>query len=221
MVGAMGGAEWDEARFRASIPAAKESVELAARFYTVGPTLPEWESQRPVVDLVFYLARLDYDLKVLLLHFLADPDNRTVWERYLALELHEGLQTVPQAISRARREIAKPSTPSRLSLARFDAAAGEYRWAVKAIREDVEFYETLTTVRNGVAAHHGMRRGAGMEVGIAWTLSAWNLTESGNTPFQSKFGEYAVKFGRAIQDFGISVVGEGEPPGSTHPGTGT
>ncbi|WP_243733765.1 hypothetical protein, partial [Micrococcus luteus] len=59
--------QWDEAAFRASIPAAREKVEFAARFCEIGPSQPRWDSHRPVVELIFYLCKLDYDIKVLLL----------------------------------------------------------------------------------------------------------------------------------------------------------
>ena len=52
---------------RASIPAAREKVEFAARFCEIGPSQPRWDSHRPVVELIFYLCKLDYDIKVLLL----------------------------------------------------------------------------------------------------------------------------------------------------------
>lgn len=196
---------WDQKAFKASIPVAREKVEFAARFIEVGPSQPGWESHRPVIELIFYLCKLDYDIKVLLFRFFTDSENRTVWERYLALELHEALQTVPKAINRARMEIARPGTASHLNLARFDAAAKSYRHEVKAISADTDFMNALKMVRNGVAAHHGLSRGQGMDTSIAWTLNAWKLTQSDKTPFESQFGEYAVRLGRAIQDFGENM----------------
>lgn len=148
---------------------------------------------------------------MLLLHFLTDPDNRTVWERYLALELHEALHTLPKAINRARIEIAKPTTASHLKLSRFDAAARAYRHEVKTISGDKSFMHVLSLVRNGVAAHHGLSKGKGMDASIAWTLNAWKLAQSDTTPFQSQFTEYAVTLGRAIQDFGESITSSPPP----------
>lgn len=196
---------WDETAFKASIPEAREQVEFAARFIETGSSQPGWESHRPVVELIFYLCKLDYDIKVLLFQFLTDPENRTVWERYLALDLHEAIQTVPKAISRARMEIARPGTGSQIDLARFDAAAASYRREIKAISGDKDFMSALSIVRNGVAAHHGLSRGKGMDASIAWTLNAWKLTQSKKTPFESQFGEYAVRLGRAIQDLGQDI----------------
>lgn len=66
-VGSMSEEQWDEAAFRASIPAAREKVEFAARFCEIGTSQPRWDSHRPVVELIFYLCKLDYDIKVLLL----------------------------------------------------------------------------------------------------------------------------------------------------------
>jgi len=153
--------QWDEAAFRASIPTARENVEFAARFCELGPSQPNWESHRPSVELVFYLCKLDYDIKVLTLQALTDPENRSVWERYLALELHEALNTLPKAINRARIEMAKPASASHIPLARFDAAAQSYRQTVKEISSDKVFMDALSRVRNGVAAHHGLNKGKG------------------------------------------------------------
>lgn len=130
----------------------------------------------------------------------------TVWERYLALELHEALHTLPKAMNRARIELAKPTTASHLDLGRFDAAAVAYRQEVKAISGDKDFVHALSLVRNGVAAHHGLSKGKGMDASIAWTRNAWKLAQSDTTPFQSQFTEYAVKLGRAIQHFGEGIT---------------
>jgi len=199
--------EWNEGAFRASMPDARKMVEDAARFCEVGPSLPNWNSQRPVVELVFYLCKLDYDIKVLLCQLLSDAVNRTVWERYLALELYEALNTLPTAINRARIEIARPGTASSLDLGHFDSASRVYRERVKEIRADTDFMSGLTLVRNGVAAHHGLSKGKGMDVSIAWTLNAWKTSQLGTTPFQSQFTEYAVKLATAVQDFGEGIQG--------------
>lgn len=201
----MSNAAWDKAAFKASILDARQNVEFAARFIESGPSRPRWESHRPVIELMFYLCKLDYDIKVLLFQFCADPENRTVWERHLALELHEALQTLPKAINRARKELARPDTASHLDLARFDTAAKSYRQEVKAINEDKDFMNALKVVRNRIAAHHGLSHGQGLETSIAWTLNAWKLTQSETTPFDSQVGEYAVRLGRAIQDFGKRI----------------
>ncbi len=199
---------WDEAAFRASIPVARESLEVAARFYLIGPAQDGWESHRPVVELVLYLCRLDCNIKVLMLQFFTDPDNRMVWEGVLAQELREALQTVPQAISHARVEISKPGTRSHLDLAKFDATAAQHRGMIKEIRADREFCDALARVRNGVTAHHGFNRARGVGASIAWTLNALRLRQTGSTPFESKFGEYAVKLGRAIQDFSRNLLAQ-------------
>jgi hypothetical protein len=202
--------QWDETAFRASIPVARKQVELAARFCEAGPSQPHWDSRRPVVELIFYLCKLDYDIKVLVLHFFTDLDNRAIWERYLALELHEALHTLPKAISRARIEIAKPTTASHMDLSRFDAAVAAYRREAKKIQSDKDFIRALSLVRNGVAAHHGLSKGKGMDASIAWTLNACRLTQSYATPFHSQVAEYAVKLGRAIQDLGEDAVSDSQ-----------
>lgn len=197
--------QWDPDRLRAAIPKAREQVSIVARFVEIGPTLPDWESHRPVVELLFYLCRLDYDIKVLLLQFLTDGDNRAVWEPLLALEVHEALETLPKSINRARIELSKPNAVSKLNVQVFDQASKQYRAVAKTIRDDKDFMKGLTIIRNGVAAHHGLNKGKGMDASIAWALSTWRLSRTELTPLNSQIGEYAVKLGLAIQDFATRV----------------
>jgi len=197
--------QWDPDLLRAAIPKARGQVNIVARFFEVGPSMPDWDSHRPVVELLFYLCRLDYDIKVLLLQFLTDGDNRAVWEPLLALEVHEALETLPKAINRARIELAKPATASKLSVQAFDEASKQYRATAKSIREDKDFMKGLTIIRNGVAAHHGLNKGKGMDASIAWAMSTWRLSQTELTPVNSQIAEYAVKLGLAIQNFAIHV----------------
>lgn len=197
--------QWSEEGLRASIPKARGQVNIVAQFFEIGPSRPDWDSHRPVVELLFYLCRLDYDIKVLLLQFLTDADNRAVWEPLLALEVYEALETLPKAINRARIELSKPTTASKLDVQVFDEASKEYRAAAKLIRDDKEFMKGLTIIRNGVAAHHGLNKGKGMDASIAWAMSTWRLSRTELTPLNSQIGEYAVKLGLAIQNFAIRV----------------
>ena len=201
----MTGDVWKPERLRAAIPRAREQVEIVARFCEIGPQQPDWDSHRPVVELLFYLCRLDYDIKVLLLQFLTDREDRSVWEPLLALEVHEALQTVPKAISRARMELGKPASTSGFNVKAFDEASKQYRATVTAISDDKDFMKALSLIRNGVAAHHGLSKGKGMDASIAWVLNSWRLSQTKNTPFESQIGEYAVKLALAVQDFAISV----------------
>lgn len=201
--------QWDPDFLRAAIPKAREQVNIVARFFEVGPSLPDWDSHRTFVELLFYLCRLDYDIKVLLLQFLTDGDNRAVWEPLLALEVHEALDTLPKAISQARQDLSKPTTASKLTLEVFDEASKQYRAAAKVIRDDKDFMNGLTIIRNGVAAHHGLKRGKGMDASIAWAMSTWRLSQTELTPVNSQIGEYAVKLGLAIQGFAARLEGSG------------
>lgn len=197
--------EWHPDRLRAAIPRAREQFSIVARFYEVGPSQPNWDGHRPVVELLFYLCRLDYGMKVLLLQFLTDGDNRAVWEPLLALEVHEALETLPKAVNRARRELAKPTTQSGINLQNFDASSARLRAEIKFIRDDHDFMKGLKIIRNGVAAHHGLNKGKGMDASIAWALSTARLSETDLTTMNSRIGEYAVKLVLAIQGFASRV----------------
>lgn len=83
----MSHSEWDEDAFRRSIPPARENAELAAKICSSLTSNAEGFDHKRYAELVFYMSKLDYDIKVLLLQFLTDPENRSLWERYLALGL--------------------------------------------------------------------------------------------------------------------------------------
>lgn len=53
---------------------------------------------------------------------MTSPDDRYIWEKYLALHLHEALQKVPRRISEAIREMGRPGTASHASSASYMAA---------------------------------------------------------------------------------------------------
>lgn len=53
------------------------------------------ESHRPGVELIFYLALIGYETKVLVRRLMEASGDRYVWENYLALHLHEVLERAP------------------------------------------------------------------------------------------------------------------------------
>ncbi len=130
--------EWDPKRFSQGIDAARKTVEDAAYFIVSAKKRPDWTSHRPGVELIFYLALIDYETKVLLYRVMESRDDRYVWEKYLALHLHEVLERVPKAIGHAIAEMRKPGTASRADPERYAEAARQLRESFKPIRQDAD-----------------------------------------------------------------------------------
>lgn len=199
---------WNEQRFARSIPVAREQVLMAAQLHAVLKERTDWDGHQAGVELTYYLALRDYELKLLLHRFLTEPENRMVWEKYLALEIYECMEALPQFLGNLRRSLSHPSSVSQLNPSRVAAAAKTYSLEVRRIRQDKDFWLAVTRVRNGVAAHHNAKGGIGLSDSVAWAYSAWQSENKGLTPFQSQFGEYALALGSAIQDLGNNLVNE-------------
>ncbi|KQZ23093.1 hypothetical protein [Microbacterium sp. Root553] len=197
--------EFDEPAFQHAVAAAREAAQDAAHVILTLKQRPDWASHRPVVELIFYLALIDYETKALIHRLMVSSDDRYVWEKYLALHLHEALQKVPKRISDAIREISRPGTPSHASPAKYLAASQKLKEELKPINTDKDFMTALRQVRNGVAAHHGGKGETSMDASTFWMLTASQGVSAGRSPLQSQFLEYAWRLARAVQDFAHAI----------------
>ena len=193
--------EWDPVRFGQGIDTARKTVEDTAYFIVSAKKRPDWNSHRAGVELIFYLALIDYETKVLIHRVMESQDDRYVWEKYLALHLHELLERVPQAIGRAVTEMRKPGTASNADPDAYAEAARDLRDAFKPIRQDKDFMKAIETIRNGVAAHHFDKATATMDPSIYWMLTSATTRGRGATPLSSQILEYSVTAASAIQTF--------------------
>jgi len=197
---------WDAKRFAEGAASARETVEQTAYFIVSAKTRPDWESHRPGVELVFYLALIDYETKVLVHRLLESPEDRYVWEKYLALHLYEVLERAPLAISEAIREMSKPDSASKADLELHKAAARQFREALRPIRQDADFMKALSLIRNAVAAHHADKKSATMDPSITWMLTTATQRNNGGSPMSSQILEYSVRAAMAVQNFAHSAV---------------
>ena len=198
-------AEFDEPKFRESVDAARKAAEDTAHVIVSLKQRDDWESHRPGVELIFYLALVDYETKVLVHRLMTSPDDRYIWEKYLALHLHEALQKVPKRISDAIREMGRPGTASHASPASYMAANQVLKDALKPIHADKDFMTALRQIRNSVAAHHGGKGETSMDASIYWMLTSSQGVTQGRSPLRSQILEYATRFGQAVQDFAHSL----------------
>lgn len=198
-------AEFDEPKFRQSVDAARKAAEDTAHVIVTLKQRDDWESHRPGVELIFYLALVDYETKVMVHRLMTSPDDRYIWEKYLALHLHEALQKVPKRISDAIREMGRPGTASHATPAKYIAAYQVLKDALKPIHSDKDFMTALRQIRNSVAAHHGGKSETSMDASIYWMLTSSQGVTEGRSPLRSQILEYVTRFGHAVQDFAHSL----------------
>ncbi|KIP51455.1 hypothetical protein [Leucobacter komagatae] len=200
---------WDARRFAEGASKARETVEQTAYFIVSAKKRPGWESHRPGVELVFYLALIDYETKALVYRLLESPEDRYVWEKYLALHLYEVLERAPLAISEAIREMSRPGSASKADPELHKAAARQFREDLRPIRQDTDFMKALSLIRNAVAAHHADKKSATMDPSITWMLTTATQRNNGGSPMSSQILEYSVRAAMAVQDFAhASIRGE-------------
>lgn len=192
--------DWDTEAFAQSVETARTTVEETAYIIVSARKRADWESHRPGVELIFYLALIDYETKVMVQRLIKSPEDRYVWEKYLALHLHEVLEAVPKAISGAIREMSREGTASHADPEIYKAAAREFRESIKLITKDTEFMRALKLIRNSVAAHH-MDSKSTMDPSVYWMLTSATQRKSGGTPLAGQILEYSVKAAFAVQDF--------------------
>lgn len=198
--------DWDAHRFAEGMAKARETVETTAYFIVSAKKRPDWESHRPGIELIFYMALIDYETKVLVHRLLESPSDRYVWEKYLALHLHEVLERAPIAISEAIREMTQPSSASKADPERYKVAARQFREDLRSIRQDADFMNALGLIRNAVAAHHSDKKTTTMDPSITWMLTTATQRNHGGTPMSSQILEYSVKAATAVQDFAHATI---------------
>lgn len=197
-------ADFDEPGFRRSVEKARRTAEDAAHFIVTAKKLNDWVSHRPGVELIFYLALVDYETKVLVHRMMTSPDDRYIWEKYLALHLHEALQKVPKRVSDAIREMGRPGTASHASPATYILANQALKDELRPIHADKDFMSALRQIRNSVAAHHGGKGETNLDASIYWMLTSSQGVSQGRSPLRSQILEYAIRLANAVQNFAHS-----------------
>lgn len=196
---------WDSESFAENAAVARETAEMTAKYIADAKSKANWGSHKPGLELIFYISLIDYETKTLIHRLLSSPDDRYIWEKYLALHLYEVLESAPAMISRAIQEMESPGSASKADPRKYKEAAREFRKALNPIRKDTDFISALTTIRNSVAAHHRDRSASSMDASIAWMLANVSHRTHRGTPLQGQVLDYSLRVGFAVQTFANSV----------------
>lgn len=132
---------------------------------------PALRKAKPIHELIFYLVQQKYDLAVLQDRLIHDETNRSVWLKYLALQMYEVMEKCPTV---AKQVVSHYQTIG--AGGRAEAQVRELDWATREFGRQLRPIKSRTgqmlgAVRNTVAAHHGSSRGTtlGMTPLIDWT----------------------------------------------------
>lgn len=89
---------WDAKSFADYAAVARETAEMLANFLAEAKSKANWGSHKPGLELIFYLSLIDYETKTLIHRLLSSPDDRYIWEKYLALHLYEVLDVLTSTV---------------------------------------------------------------------------------------------------------------------------
>lgn len=199
----------EDARFDAAVENLRESADrareqwvLAAQAYNVFRARPDWVKHKLVVELAVYLTSIDYEMKVLLHRFHTDVENRAVWERFLALEIHEATVAVPKRLGAMMRGRPAPSA----EFLRYKEANSVFSTAVKQVQDDKDTWSLIKRMRNEVTAHHGSNGDEPLLVHVAWALSSEENRVRGVRSHRSQIAEFAVTIASAVQEVGARIA---------------
>lgn len=128
----------------------------------------------------------DYELKVILLKALTEPEDREAWLRFLALVCYIALEELPARIG-----------------ADFKDAGRSFKNALKTIRDDADFVRNLATIRNKVAAHRDV-------LNVDHWLAQWHLSQisdrhNGTTVLRSKIVTHSGTMLGALKSLGTAL----------------
>ena len=160
-----------------------ESIMVHLSKLSASVTDPE---KRRAMQLLATVVATAYELKVMLLRELSDPDDREVWEKYLALLSWTVIEELPPRIGQE-----------------YAAAGKAFKAALKPLRTDPEFMNNLAEIRNRVVAHHGIENG---DHWLAqWHLSAISNKHNRKTVLRSKIVMHSETVLSALKALGRAL----------------
>src|SRR5699024_347676 len=131
--------KWDASNFASAVEEAREKAEATAYVIVSARKRADWESHRPGIELSYYLTLVDYETKVLIHRLLESPNDRYVWQKHLALHLHEVRDQVRKAVSNASRAMDRPGTASKADPNLYGSASKQLGITLGLIRRDTHF----------------------------------------------------------------------------------
>lgn len=188
------------AGFDHTIPLAVEALERRARdVESVAGAGDHAAVVKAYAAARFFIVQVDVDMRVLLRAMAASPAVRVTTEKLLALVLRESIEGVYRVLGDLQRtaRTQEGQFAGFLDVDALTAAQSTYKAAVRDIADDRAFTETLTQIRNEVAAHMFSDE-VGIESAAAWVVSRSVMPKTDDAIFNSLIFSRSIQVLRAL-----------------------
>lgn len=184
-----------------TIPEAATMVALAgrqvARYASVAE---EFAPLAAYTNMLFFVAQVDLDTRVLLRNLVADPNARITSEKYLALALIEAERGAGTLFNRLRgaANMQHGKLAGFIDIPSLQVAKDAFDSKLLPMREDKGFNQELTLIRNEVVAHF-VSKESGVENSAAWAVTRDSLPKGEDAILNSKIVEYSIALSHGLR----------------------
>lgn len=184
-----------------TIPEAAQMVALAARqVERYSGIAEEYAPLAAYTNVLFFIAQVDLDTRVMLRNLISDPSARITSEKYLALALIEAGRGAGILLNKLRVAANKQhgKLEGFINIPALQAAKEAFDAELLPMRQDTGFGQDLTLIRNEVVAHF-VSKDSGVENSAAWAVTRDNLPKDEDAILNSKIVEYSIALSHGLR----------------------
>lgn len=188
-----------------TIPQNEQTLDFAADSITknIGdPVYKKW------IELCFYIAYIDNEVKYMLQAALSDQKAFIYLDKYLALIMSEAIEALPQVYSdffKTLDEVERTDGQQRFDREKLNEGYRGYKEAIKPMKSDTAFMQSLHTVRNNVAAHH-LDKAKSVQTLVSWYVSKRQEIGKQNNPGISALILHAATVAQSLYPLAQSLT---------------
>lgn len=186
----------------------RERANLATQGAVIAGLRNDPKNRRslPIHEFIFYVVQQKYDLLVLVESLIRDEASRSVWLKYLALQMNEALKTLPGVGAAVVRHYRQLGNPNHAQLDALQAALAQFGSDVRHLRGG-RLHTNLLAVRNSVTAHHRKKGGGpiGLVPLIEWTTEHASKAGRAVSPEHQEILTGAIDLGNALDSLGAGI----------------
>jgi hypothetical protein len=188
-----------------TIPQNEKVLDFAADSITQDkgdPVYKKW------VELCFYIAYVDNEVKYMLHATLSDKKAFIYLDKYTALIMYEAIETLPKLYSdffRTLEKVENEDGQNRFDRDKLREGYRNYKEAIKPIKNDSAFMQSLSTVRNNIAAHH-LDKEKSIHTLVDWYVRKRQEIDEQNNLGASSLILYAAKVAQSLSPLAQSLI---------------
>ena len=159
-------------------------------------------------ELCFYIAYVDNEIKYILHATLSDQKAFIYLDKYTALIMHEAIETLPKLYSdffRTLEKVENEDGQNRFDREKLSEGFRGYKETIKPIKNDSAFMQSISTVRNNVAAHH-LNKERTIHTLVDWYMAKRQEMGKQNNPGVSSLIVHATKIAQALYPLAQSLI---------------